>query len=547
MSVHPRAGTPADSSDLIDVPRVVLRYYTEHPDPEVPDQRVAFGTSGHRGSSLKTAFNEDHIVATSQAIVEYRKNQGTDGPLFLVRDTHALSEPAMVSALEVFAANDVTVLIDNRDGYTPTPALSHAILVYNRGRTSGLADGVVVTPSHNPPQDGGFKYNPPNGGPADTDATKWIQDRANALIAAGLTEVRRVPAARARAAATVSTYDYLSGYVDDLPSVIDMEAIRSAGVRIGADPLGGASVGYWGEIGARHGLDLTVVNPDVDPTFRFMTLDWDGKIRMDCSSPYAMASLIAQKDRFQIATGNDADADRHGIVTPDGGLMNPNHYLSVAISYLYRNRGDWPGSAAVGKTLVSSSMIDRVAADLGRRLDEVPVGFKWFVPGLLDGSIGFGGEESAGASFLRRDGSVWSTDKDGMLLNLLASEITATTGRTPSEHYADLTAKFGEPAYARIDAPASREEKAILAKLSPQQVTATELDGEPITAVLTSAPGNGAAIGGLKVATESGWFAARPSGTEDVYKIYAESFRGPDHLARIQEEARAVVSAALRG
>jgi phosphoglucomutase len=547
MSVHPRAGTPADSSDLIDVPRVVLRYYTEHPDPEIPDQRVAFGTSGHRGSSLRTAFNEDHIIATSQAIVEYRKNQGTDGPLFLGRDTHALSEPAMVSAIEVFAANDVTVLIDDRDGYTPTPALSHAILVYNRGRTSGLADGVVVTPSHNPPQDGGFKYNPPNGGPADTDATKWIQDRANALIAAGLKEVRRVPAGQARAASTVSTYDYLGGYIDDLPSVIDMDAIRSAGVRIGADPLGGASVAYWGEIGARHGLDLTVVNPDVDPTFRFMTLDWDGKIRMDCSSPYAMASLIAQKDRFQIATGNDADADRHGIVTPDGGLMNPNHYLSVAISYLYRNRGDWPGSAAVGKTLVSSSMIDRVAADLGRRLDEVPVGFKWFVPGLLDGSIGFGGEESAGASFLRRDGSVWSTDKDGMLLNLLASEITATTGRTPSEHYADLTGRFGEPAYARIDAPASREEKAILAKLSPQQVTATELDGEPITAVLTAAPGNGAAIGGLKVATESGWFAARPSGTEDVYKIYAESFRGPDHLARIQEEARAVVSAALKG
>jgi phosphoglucomutase len=547
MSVHPRAGTPADSSDLIDVPRVVLRYYTEHPDPEAPEQRVAFGTSGHRGSSLATAFNEDHIVATSQAIVEYRGNQGTDGPLFLVRDTHALSEPAMVSALEVFAANDVPVLIDNRDGYTPTPALSHAILVYNRGRTSGLADGVVVTPSHNPPQDGGFKYNPPNGGPADTDATKWIQDRANALIAAGLKAVRRVPAARVRAASTVSTYDYLSHYVDDLASVIDMDAIRSAGVRIGADPLGGASVAYWGEIGSRYGLDLTVVNPDVDPTFRFMTLDWDGKIRMDCSSPYAMASLIASKDRFQIATGNDADADRHGIVTPDGGLMNPNHYLAVAISYLYTNRGDWPGSAAVGKTLVSSSMIDRVAADLGRRLDEVPVGFKWFVPGLLDGSIGFGGEESAGASFLRRDGSVWTTDKDGILLDLLASEITATTGRTPSEHYADLTAKFGDPAYARVDAPANREEKAILAKLSPQQVTATELDGQPITAVLTTAPGNGAPIGGLKVATETGWFAARPSGTEDVYKIYAESFRGPDHLARIQEEARAVVSAALKG
>ncbi len=547
MSVHPRAGTPADSGDRIDVPRVVLSYYTGHPDPEVAEQRVAFGTSGHRGSSLRTAFNEDHIVATSQAIVEYRRDQGTDGPLYLGRDTHALSEPAMISALEVFAANDVRVLIDSRDGYTPTPALSHAILTYNKGRTSGLADGVVVTPSHNPPDDGGFKYNPPHGGPADTDATKWIQDRANALIAAGLKEVRRVPAARARASELVSGYDYLATYVDDLGSVIDMEAIRAAGIRIGADPLGGASVAYWGEIGSRYGLDLTVVNPDVDPTFGFMTLDWDGKIRMDCSSPYAMASLIAQKDKYQLATGNDADADRHGIVTPDGGLMNPNHYLAVAISYLFRVRTDWPRAAAIGKTLVSSSMIDRVAADLGRKLDEVPVGFKWFVPGLLDGSVGFGGEESAGASFLRRDGSPWSTDKDGILLDLLASEIVATTGRTPSEHYGDLTAKFGAPAYARIDAPATRDEKAILGKLSPSQVTAKDLDGEPITAVLTSAPGNNAPIGGLKVTTESGWFAARPSGTEDVYKIYAESFRGPDHLARIQEEARAVVSAALKG
>ncbi|GAA3960675.1 phosphoglucomutase (alpha-D-glucose-1,6-bisphosphate-dependent) [Actinoplanes auranticolor] len=547
MSVHPRAGTPADSRDRIDVPRVVLSYYTGHPDPGVAEQRVAFGTSGHRGSSLKTAFNEDHIVATSQAIVEYRREQGTDGPLYLGRDTHALSEPAMISALEVFAANDVRVLIDSRDGYTPTPALSHAILTHNKGRTSGLADGVVVTPSHNPPDDGGFKYNPPHGGPADTDATKWIQDRANALIAGGLKEVRRVPAARARTSDLVSGYDYLATYVDDLGSVIDMEAIRAAGVRIGADPLGGASVAYWGEIGSRYGLDLTVVNPDVDPTFGFMTLDWDGKIRMDCSSPYAMASLIAQKDKFQLATGNDADADRHGIVTPDGGLMNPNHYLAVAISYLYKVRTDWPAAAAIGKTLVSSSMIDRVAADLGRKLDEVPVGFKWFVPGLLDGSVGFGGEESAGASFLRRDGSPWSTDKDGILLDLLASEIVATTGRTPSEHYRDLTAKFGDPAYARIDAPATRDEKAILGKLSPSQVTAKELDGEPITAVLTSAPGNNAPIGGLKVTTESGWFAARPSGTEDVYKIYAESFKGPDHLARIQEEARGVVSAALKG
>ena len=547
MSVHPRAGTPAEPGDKIDVPRVVLSYYTGHPDPEVAEQRVAFGTSGHRGTSLKTAFNEDHIVATSQAIVEYRREQGTDGPLYLARDTHALSEPAMISALEVFAANDVRVLIDSRDGYTPTPALSHAILTYNKGRTSGLADGVVVTPSHNPPDDGGFKYNPPHGGPADTDATKWIQDRANALIAGGLKEVRRVPAARARTSDLVSGYDYLATYVDDLGSVIDMEAIRSAGVRIGADPLGGASVAYWGEIGSRYGLDLTVVNPDVDPTFGFMTLDWDGKIRMDCSSPYAMASLIASKDKFQLATGNDADADRHGIVTPDAGLMNPNHYLAVAISYLFRVRTDWPAAAAIGKTLVSSSMIDRVAADLGRKLDEVPVGFKWFVPGLLDGSVGFGGEESAGASFLRRDGSPWSTDKDGLLLDLLASEIVATTGRTPSEHYNDLKAKFGDPAYARIDAPATRDEKAILAKLSPSQVTAKELDGEPITAVLTTAPGNNAPIGGLKVTTESGWFAARPSGTEDVYKIYAESFKGPDALARIQEEARGVVSAALKG
>ena len=547
MSVHPRAGTPADSRDLINVPRVVLSYYTGHPDPAVAAQRVSFGTSGHRGSSLREAFNEDHIVATTQAICEYRRQQGVDGPVFLGYDPHALSEPATVSALEVLAANDVTVLIDSRDGYTPTPSLSHAILTHNRGRKSGLADGIVVTPSHNPPDDGGFKYNPPNGGPADTDATRWIQDRANALIAAGLKEVRRIPYARARAAGTTQRYDFLAGYVDDLPAVLDIDAIRNAGVRIGADPLGGASVAYWAAIAERHSLDLTVVNPAVDPTFRFMTLDWDGKIRMDCSSPYAMASLISRKAEFQIATGNDADADRHGIVTPDAGLMNPNHYLAVAISYLFRTRGDWPRDAAVGKTLVSSSMIDRVAEDLGRRLVEVPVGFKWFVPGLLDGSIGFGGEESAGASFLRRDGGAWSTDKDGILLCLLASEILATTGRTPSEHYADLTARFGDPAYARIDAPATPQEKAVLGKLSPEQVTATELAGEPITATLTSAPGNGFAIGGLKVVTDSGWFAARPSGTEDVYKIYAESFKGPEHLARIQEEARAVVSAALKG
>jgi phosphoglucomutase len=547
MAVDPRAGKPAEARDLIDVARVVSRYYTEHPDPEVVGERVAFGTSGHRGSSLRLAFNEDHIAATSQAIVEYRKAQGTDGPLFMGRDTHALSEPAMITALEVFAANDVTTLIDSRDGFTPTPAVSHAILTYNRGRSAGLADGVVVTPSHNPPDDGGFKYNPPDGGPAGTDATKWIQDRANELIAAGLREVRRVGAERARNSSVVSGYDFLANYVDDLPAVIDLAAIRAAGVRIGADPLGGASVAYWGAIAERHGLDLTVVNPNTDPTWRFMTLDWDGKIRMDCSSPYAMASLIGQKDRFQLATGNDADADRHGIVTPDAGLMNPNHYLAVAIQYLFARRTEWPAGAAIGKTLVSSSMIDRVAADLGRSLLEVPVGFKWFVPGLRDGSVGFGGEESAGGSFLRLDGGPWSTDKDGILLDLLASEILAVTGRTPSEHYRDLTARFGEPAYARIDAPASREEKAILAKLSPEQVSAKELDGEPITDVLTTAPGNGAAIGGLKVTTESGWFAARPSGTEDVYKIYAESFKGPEHLARIQEEARAVVSAALRG
>ncbi|WP_326559751.1 phosphoglucomutase (alpha-D-glucose-1,6-bisphosphate-dependent) [Micromonospora sp. NBC_01796] len=545
MSVHARAGQPADPADLIDVAHLVTAYYAEHPDPADPGQQVAFGTSGHRGSSLNTAFNDDHIAAITQATCEYRRDQGVDGPLFLARDTHALSEPALVTALEVLAANDVTVLIDSRDGYTPTPALSHAILTHNRGRNSGLADGIVVTPSHNPPSDGGFKYNPTNGGPADTDATKWIQDRANQLLADGLAGVRRIPYARARTAGTTDRYDFLGAYVDDLPSVVDVAAIRAAGVRIGADPLGGASVGYWGEIADRHGLDLTVVNPGVDPTWRFMTLDWDGKIRMDCSSPYAMASLIAARADYQIATGNDADADRHGIVTPDGGLMNPNHYLTVAIAHLFRTRTDWSPQAAIGKTLVSSSMIDRVAADLGRTLIEVPVGFKWFVPGLLDGSVGFGGEESAGASFLRRDGSVWTTDKDGIVLCLLAAEIQASTGSSPSQHYADLVARFGDPAYARIDAPASRAEKAALGKLSPDQVTATELAGEPITATLTSAPGNGAAIGGLKVTTESGWFAARPSGTEDVYKIYAESFRGPEHLTRIQEEARALVTEVL--
>ncbi|MFF4946696.1 MULTISPECIES: phosphoglucomutase (alpha-D-glucose-1,6-bisphosphate-dependent) [Streptomyces] len=545
--VHERAGHPAQSADLVDVARLVTAYYALHPDPADPAQRVAFGTSGHRGSAFAAAFNEDHIAATTQAICDYRARQGTDGPLFLGADTHALSEPARVTALEVLAANGATVLIDSADGYTPTPAVSHAILTYNQGRTEHLADGIVVTPSHNPPADGGFKYNPPNGGPAASDATSWIQDRANALIEAGLGEVRRIPYARALAADTTRRHDFLTAYVDDLPSVLDLDAVRDAGIRIGADPLGGASVAYWGRIAERHRIDLTVVNPLADPTWRFMTLDWDGKIRMDCSSPHAMASLIEQRDAYAISTGNDADADRHGIVTPDGGLMNPNHYLAVAIDYLYTHRDAWAAGTGIGKTLVSSSMIDRVAHDLGRTLVEVPVGFKWFVDGLYDGSLGFGGEESAGASFLRRDGRVWTTDKDGILLALLASEITAVTGSTPSEHYARLTDRFGDPAYARIDAPATREEKAVLAKLSPQQVKADTLAGEPVTAVLTEAPGNGAPIGGLKVCTDSAWFAARPSGTEDVYKVYAESFQGPGHLAQVQEEARALVSEALGG
>ncbi|MCL2729374.1 MAG: phosphoglucomutase (alpha-D-glucose-1,6-bisphosphate-dependent) [Actinomycetia bacterium] len=544
---HERAGTPAGPEDLVDVSRLVTAYYALHPDPGDPAQAVAFGTSGHRGSSLATAFNEDHIAATSQAICEYRARRGTTGPLFLGVDTHALSEPARVTALEVFAANGVTVLIDEQDGFTPTPAVSHAILTHNRGRTERLADGVVVTPSHNPPSDGGFKYNPPTGGPAGSEATGWIQDRANVLVAEGLKGVRRIPYQRALAADTTGRYDFLGTYVGDLPSVLDLDAVRRAGVSIGADPLGGASVDYWGRIAEAHGLDLTVVNPHTDPTWRFMTLDWDGKIRMDCSSPYAMASLIARKDEYRIATGNDADADRHGIVTPDGGLMNPNHYLAVAISYLARHRPQWGPELAVGKTLVSSTMIDKVVAGLGRPLTEVPVGFKWFVDGLLGGTLAFGGEESAGASFLRRDGSVWTTDKDGILLALLAAEITAVTGRTPSEHYADLTAEFGAPAYARIDAPADREQKAVLAKLSPDQVPARELAGEQVTAILTEAPGNGAPIGGIKVCTDNSWFAARPSGTEDVYKVYAESFLGTDHLTRVQEEAKAIVAGALGG
>jgi phosphoglucomutase len=541
-----RAGQPADTSDLVDVAHLVTAYYTGRPDPDDPDQQVAFGTSGHRGSSLDDAFNERHILATTQAICDYRRGQGYDGPLFIGRDTHGLSEPAWATALEVLVANEVTVLVDDRDRYTPTPAVSHAILRANASRTGGLADGIVVTPSHNPPRDGGFKYNPPSGGPADTDATGWIADTANAYIRAGLDGVRRVPFPRARAAATA--YDFMGSYVDDLPSVLDLDAVRDAGVRIGADPLGGASVDYWGEIAERHRLDLTVVHAEVDPTWRFMTLDWDGKIRMDCSSPSAMASLISRRDEYQVATGNDADADRHGIVTPDGGLMNPNHYLAVAISYLYGDaRPGWSEAAAVGKTLVSSSMIDRVAADLGRTLMEVPVGFKWFVPGLLDGSVAFGGEESAGASFLRRDGSVWTTDKDGLLLALLASEIIGRTGQTPSQLYASLAEQHGSPAYARVDAPASREQKARLGKLAPEDVAADELAGEPITAKLTAAPGNGARIGGLKVTTESAWFAARPSGTEDVYKIYAESFRGPEHLREVQAAARELVSATIGG
>ncbi|CAB4569938.1 MAG: alpha-D-glucose phosphate-specific phosphoglucomutase [Actinobacteria bacterium] len=547
---HERAGTVATPADLVDLPHLVAAYYTVRPDLADPGQRVSFGTSGHRGTSTDGSFNEAHIAATTQAICEYRTAQGIAGPLFLGRDTHGLSEPAWITALEVLAANGVTTMIDADDRFTPTPAVSHAILQHNAGRSAGdrgRADGVVVTPSHNPPTDGGFKYNPPDGGPADTDATGWIADRANELLAADGAGVRRIPFARARTADTTHVFDFCGRYVDDLPSVVDLDAIRGAGVRIGADPLGGASVDYWAMIADRHRLDLTVVNPLVDATWRFMTLDWDGRIRMDCSSPHAMASLIAGRDRFDVSTGNDADADRHGIVTPDGGLMNPNHFLAVAIEYLYGHRPGWAPDCGIGKTLVSSSMIDRVAAELGRRLDEVPVGFKWFVPGLVSGTIGFGGEESAGASFLRRDGSVWTTDKDGLILCLLAAEIIAVTGQSPSQRYAALTERHGAPAYARVDAPATREQKAVLKGLSPEQVTATELAGEPIVAKLTTAPGNGAAIGGLKVTTESAWFAARPSGTEDVYKIYAESFRGPEHLAQVQAAAREVVSAALGG
>jgi len=551
MPRHEHAGQPARAEDLVDVAHLVTAYYTVTPDPGEVDQQVAFGTSGHRGSALDGAFNEAHILATTQAICDYRGSRGIDGPLFLGRDTHALSEPAWATALEVLAANQVSALVDTGDAYTPTPAVSHAILRANQSRgtagvPAGQADGIVVTPSHNPPRDGGFKYNPPHGGPADSDATGWIADRANELLRSDLAGVRRTPFGRARSTATA--YDFMGEYVAALPEVLDLDRVREAGVRIGADPLGGASVDYWQAIADAHNLDLTVVNPLVDPTWRFMTLDWDGRIRMDCSSPDAMASLIGAKDEFAISTGNDADADRHGIVTPDGGLMNPNHYLAVAIDYLYGGaRPDWRQDAAVGKTLVSSSMIDRVAADLDRRLVEVPVGFKWFVPGLLDGSIGFGGEESAGASFLRRDGTVWTTDKDGIVLALLASEIQARTGRSPSQRYAELVERHGDPAYARIDAPADRRAKDRLKALTAEAVTADSLAGEPVVATLTQAPGNGAAIGGLKVVTENAWFAARPSGTEDVYKIYAESFRGPEHLAQVQQEAQQVVDAALSG
>lgn len=543
---HERAGQLAQPQDLIDIAEVVTAYYTRTPDADNPDQQVAFGTSGHRGSSLDTAFNESHILAITQAIVEYRAQHHIGGPIFIGRDTHALSEPAMISALEVLLAHGIEVLVDDRGRYTPTPAVSHAILAYNaqRSDSSQYSDGIVITPSHNPPRDGGFKYNPPNGGPADTDATDWIADRANTLLREGLVSVKRTSVTGVLDP-RAHRHNYMENYIADLPNVVDIDAIRNSGLAIGADPMGGASVDYWGAIAEKHSLNLTVVNPLVDATWRFMTLDTDGKIRMDCSSPDSMASLVHNRTKYDIATGNDADADRHGIVTPDAGLMNPNHYLAVAIDYLFSHRPQWNSSTAVGKTLVSSSMIDRVVADLGRKLVEVPVGFKWFVPGLVDGSVGFGGEESAGASFLRHNGTVWSTDKDGIILDLLASEITAVTGKTPSQRYEELAARFGSPAYARTDAPATRDQKAVLKKLSPEQVTATELAGEAITAKLTAAPGNGAAIGGLKVTTENAWFAARPSGTEDKYKIYAESFLGADHLAMVQREAQNLVSDVL--
>ena len=545
MAIHPLAGKPAPESILIDLFKLVRAYSDEKPNPAIREQRVAFGTSGHRGSAFKHSFNEWHILAITQAICEYRVSQGTVGPLYLGKDTHALSEPACVSAIEVLAANGIEVMIDQDGGYTPTPVISHAILTYNRGRTSGFADGIVITPSHNPPEDGGIKYNPPHGGPADTVVTKWIEDRANTLLATDLQGVKRLLYDQARRASTTHLHDFLGTYIGDLAQVIDMDMLRAAGLKLGIDPLGGSSVAYWEPIAERYGLNIEIVNPSVDPTFRFMPLDHDGKIRMDCSSPYAMKNLIALKDRFDVACGNDADSDRHGIVTRTAGLMNPNHYLAVSISYLFAHRPGWGSNAGIGKTLVSSSLIDRVATRLTRRLVEVPVGFKWLVSGLLDGSLGFGGEESAGASFLRQDGSVWTTDKDGIIMDLLAAEMMAKTGRDPGELYRELTSELGEPVYERIDAAATPEQKGILAKLSPDQVQGTELAGDRIVAKLTTAPGNGAAIGGLKVVTDQGWFAARPSGTEDVYKLYAESFRGKDHLKRIQEEAQALISNAL--
>ena len=545
MSVHPRAGFAAAPEDLVDLPRLLAAYDELSPDLKVAIERVAFGTSGHRGSAFKRSFNRAHVLAIVQAVCDYRRAQGNAGPLYLGRDTHALSAPAWRDSLEVLAANEVEVMIDAADGYTPTPVISHAILAYNRGRESGYADGIVITPSHNPPQDGGIKYNPPSGGPADSDITKWIENRANDLLAAHLVDVKRLPLSRALHAATTHRHDYVRHYVAELGAVVDMARIRAAGVRIGIDPLGGSAVAYWAPIAERYGLDITVVNPQVDGRFAFMPLDWDGQIRMDCSSPYAMAKLIALKDRYDIACGNDADCDRHGIVTPSAGLMNPNHFLAVAIDYLFTARAQWPATAGVGKTLVSSALIDRVAARLARPLVEVPVGFKYFVAGLLSGELGFGGEESAGAAFLRHDGRVWTTDKDGLIMDLLAAEILAVCGRDPAERYAEMVAVLGAPSYARIDAPATPAEKAILAKLSASAVTARTLAGDEITATLTHAPGNGAAIGGLKVVTPQGWFAARPSGTEDVYKLYAESFRGPEHLARIQDEGQAVIKAAL--
>jgi phosphoglucomutase len=544
--VHPRAGQLPEPAMLANIPRLMTAYYTERPDPAVRAQRVTFGTSGHRGSALLRAFNEAHILAITQAICLYRRQHGIDGPLFLGIDTHALSESALASALEVLAANEVTVMIDDREGYTPTPVISHAILTYNRGRAGGLADGIVVTPSHNPPEDGGFKYNPPNGGPAETEVTAWIQDRANALLAEDLAGVRRIPFERARRASTTHCHDYMDAYTADLASVVDLDVVRGAGIDLGVDPLGGAGVHYWPMIAERHGLPLTVVSDVVDPTFGFMTVDWDGKIRMDCSSVYAMQRLIALKDRFAVAWACDTDHDRHGIVARSAGLLNPNHYLAVAISYLFTHRPDWPAAAGVGKTVVSSAMIDRVAARLGRPLVETPVGFKWFVDGFLDGSLGFAGEESAGAALLRRDGTAWTTDKDGIVLGLLAAEMTAVMGRDPGELYRELGAEFGEHAYQRIDAAATSEQKAMLARLSPEQVTASQLAGEPITKRLTAAPGNNAPIGGLKVVTPGGWFAARPSGTEEVYKLYAESFRGEAHLRRIQEEAQALIDRVFR-